>query len=487
MSSSPSKEEARHGRRPRRKRVMVRRPEPGSLYDIMHDNNGLSLYIAPICWSDIHVRLLGVRFRELPAMSHPLPGPALRGWDDVPQAATANDLARWLTTIISDDLGKRWLPQLQAVRSVMKTMFPDTLHQPKTNAKLSLYFGDRMFQNVVSVPVLWKDESGTGASFDSAVTQKLDSSSDPTSTNSQERSSRSGSPDSRRDPLSRPVLAYLDRKQLESIRQNLYRIQPGPDKKPNTPVQSLQQLRSKQLLPANENMDAHYLAILLAMAQSPFYSDCAKTASQGPILRFGGGKLIDEHPTQFHDITVRLITHADDSADFIVYTVDVSATFLERFAHPTKAPTSASDPGLDITYQRVPVWPILGLKERLAGALGQEIAGSLALTSFGVESNDLETYLSYTEQLDRTIYRQIASKNSAANKKRRRRTSDNRPLSEVVNSSFEDDASSNLSGASSQKSNKGGGEKRLSEDLPVLSPDAKRRCQRVAGNPLTVC
>jgi len=53
---------------------------------------------------------------------------------------------------------------------------------------------------------------------------------------------------------------------------------------------------------------------------------------------------------------VQLLTHADDTAEFIVYTALVSEVFLRRFAEPAKAPPDAS--GLDIEYTKVPIWPL---------------------------------------------------------------------------------------------------------------------------------
>lgn len=166
-----------------------------------------------------------------------------------------------------------------------------------------------------------------------------------------------------------------------------------------------------------------------------------------------------------------------------MYTAVVTAGFLARFAQPTKASTKQVDgerkpvdSGLDITYVRVPVWPILGLKERLAKALGQDIAGYTALNEYGDESNDLECWLTREEKVQRQrilqaqAQRRIAPANPMVMGVKRRRAAES--LSEIiVNSSFEadDDAASCAS-----------------EDMPVLSPAAKRRCSRTV-NPLQVC
>ncbi|OIW22962.1 hypothetical protein CONLIGDRAFT_564645, partial [Coniochaeta ligniaria NRRL 30616] len=437
------------------------RPEPGSLYDIMHDHHGASLYVLPICWNDMHARLLRVRFVELQPIMYPIPGPQLCGWDACPPARIANDLARELTTLFSSEKTTRWFTKTQAIKAVMSIMFPETLSRPKSNAELDLHFGDRVFKKVVRMPVLWRREA-SGTSFDSAVTQPA-ASLENMSASCQD----DGVPSTPPQP-SQPLLAYINRKQLKAIRSNLYRICSGPvdgDHR-NTPVQHLQQLRSRQLIPFDEDHDAHYIAIMIAMAQAHFYSTASSKSSSQSSPRFGGGRIIDNPPTSFSNITVHLITHAE--AEFVVYEAVITSTFLERFAHPTKAPAEDVDPGLQITFHRVPVWPILGLKERLARALGYEIAGNLALHEFDGESNDIETWLDPEEKRNvQRIKRRIAS----IGMKRRRAAEEREVLSERVNSSFEDDATSCAS---------------TSEDLPVLSPDAKRRCTRTT-NPLEVC
>lgn len=463
MPSSPSEEKARPGPRPRQRRIT--RPEPGSLYDTMHDYMGNSLYVVPICWSDIHTRLLQVRFRELEPVLYPLPGSKLCGWDACPPAKTANDISRELSTVLASDKTNRWFTKTQAVKKVLKTMFPGTLSHPRSNAELDLYFGDRVHQKVVRAPILWGRGETDGMSFDSAVTQPA-ASSDKMSTSCQEPVSSPRRP-------SRPVLAFVNKTQLRAIRSNLYRVCSGPvdGDRQNTPVQRLQRLRSRQLTPFDEEQDAHYLAVMLAMTQAHIYGAAGSKPRPGTPPRFGGGKLIDNVPTDFSNVTVRLMTHSDDTAEFIVYEAEVTSTFLERFAHPTKAPNENDESGLDITFQRVPIWPILGLKERLAQALGYEIAGDIALRHWDEESDDLETWLDPEEKRNR---QRVRKRMAAIGVKRRRPAAEERAaLSEVVNSSFEDDATSC-------------GSARSEKDLPVLSPDAKRRCTR-AVNPLQVC
>jgi hypothetical protein len=91
-------------------------------------------------------------------------------------------------------------------------------------------------------------------------------------------------------------------------------------------------------------------------------------------------------------IPVKIITQDHEKAEFIIYSAVVTAAFLNRFAFPSKAPavTDMQDRGLNINLTRVQIWPVLGLKERLAKALGPEIAGDLACHD--IADSNIETW-----------------------------------------------------------------------------------------------
>ncbi|KAM6538358.1 hypothetical protein FALCPG4_000232 [Fusarium falciforme] len=81
----------------------------------------------------------------------------------------------------------------------------------------------------------------------------------------------------------------------------------------------------------------------------------------------------------FRDLKLRILTHDTDTSEFIVYTGYVTKDFLEKFHDPFKAPPDDDDAevtGIKIEYTRVPIWPILGLRERLGKALGQDVVGA---------------------------------------------------------------------------------------------------------------
>jgi hypothetical protein len=124
------------------------------------------------------------------------------------------------------------------------------------------------------------------------------------------------------------------------------------------------------LVPADTDRDPYIIAILLAMAQAHFYD---KPESR---LAAHGDRQFSCPPSPFSNTTLQVITHDGEGelANFVVYTAVVRATFLDRFLMPRKGPTSQdSSTGMEVSYTRVRVWPLLGLKERLKKALDPRI------------------------------------------------------------------------------------------------------------------
>jgi hypothetical protein len=138
----------------------------------------------------------------------------------------------------------------------------------------------------------------------------------------------------------------------------------------------LQQLRARMLVPSNSDHDAHFVGVFLGMAQKHFYPSLPITSRRD--LRISPEQGIPPCPN-FHDLKLRILTHDTDTLEFIVYTGYVTKEFLEKFHDPFKAPLDDDDAavsGLKIEYTRVPIWPILGLRERLGKTLGQEVVGA---------------------------------------------------------------------------------------------------------------
>jgi hypothetical protein len=268
------------------------------------------------------------------------------------------------------------------------------------------------------------------------------------------------------------MLAYINRSQLAAIRKNLYGVLRGPENNSNEPVSRLQRLRSKMLVPADADHDPYIVAILLAMAQAHYYHESSSRSSSQASSQ-GGRKSVRIAPPCFRDVKVQVITHDegnDSSPNFVVYTATVTATFLDRFMFPHKAPKPQpnEDPtaGMDISYTPVSFWPILGLKERLSKALGPEIAGDSIY--------DDPDYIGLWDPLlePQPQPRPAPVYHHPVSLKRRRAGAGGRerePLSQVLNSSFEEEPPSS------------------SDDRPVLSPAAKRRRTARRVSTLEVC
>ena len=60
----------------------------------------------------------------------------------------------------------------------------------------------------------------------------------------------------------------------------------------------------------------------------------ASRSSSQSSRKSGGSEGDDPTKPDFRDVTVQLLTHADESAEFIVYKAVVTAAFLRRFSTP---------------------------------------------------------------------------------------------------------------------------------------------------------
>jgi hypothetical protein len=121
----------------------------------------------------------------------------------------------------------------------------------------------------------------------------------------------------------------------------------------------------------------------------------------------------------FEDIKLRILSHDNDTQEFIVYTGYMTSEFLDRFDNPRWAPApdeSADSLGIKIEYTRVPIWPILGLRERLGKACGEDVVGDFDASKMETWHNDDGKPFSFQ------------------NSKRKRES-----LSQVFNGSFEED------------------------------------------------
>lgn len=381
------------GAKPQQHQAPSRRPciiaQKGSLWDIMHDHQGTSLFVLPLCWTDLHTRLLGCRFVQLPPQK--TPSKSLSPKRTLRTSSKVIAMGRDLDVLMSMEHPRSSLAKTKALRNLFATLFPRHLCKPKSNADLNLRFGNRLYTKATKAQVLWKHPDAS-MSFDSATTFA--------SGRSPQQLMASMSFNVVGDA---PVLAYVSRSNLNHIRHNCFRVVMGPNRTYNGAVHRLQTLRSKLLIPSNLDEDPHFVASIIALAQQTAYPE---------------GPRISRVPPK--DVTVRLFTTSEEDEAFIVYTATVPAAFLMMFHEPDKAPKGNAE--VKIEYTHVPVWPVLGLKERLGQALGREIVGDF-------DPRNIETFPDEEEE--------IMSVAEVTSPKRRREV-----LSEVLNVSFSEDRES---------------------------------------------
>ncbi|KAM0227328.1 hypothetical protein ACHAPO_011628 [Fusarium lateritium] len=352
-------------RRPQR----IYRPAKNSLYDIFQQHAGTMLFVRPICWTDQHAQLLGARWEEQPPCDTPQPTaapgtPPSRGHLD--PSNTIMTISNALSQILMPDSMHPLLAS-NAVKTVMTIMWPNAFGKTQFLPELNLYFGGRVYRDAVRAQILWNfpaDETKSPyTSFKSVSTRPAESF----------NISTQSSPN--QSPANMPMICYIGKTQLASVRNNLFRIASGPGRSWNEPVFRLQQLRARMLVPSNSDHDAHFVGVFLGMAQKHFYPSPPHTGRRDSRMSPEQG--IPPCPN-FHDLKLKVLTHDTVTAEFIVHTGYITKEFLEKFHDPFKAPLNDDNAvvsGIKIEYTRVPIWPILGLRERLGKALGQEIVG----------------------------------------------------------------------------------------------------------------
>jgi hypothetical protein len=324
-----------------------------------------------------------------------------------------------------------------AVRIVLNTLWPNAFGQPHFTPDFHLYFGGRVYCNAIRIQLAWGYPGENVSPFQSVSTKPADSFNLP---------STAGSGPS--NAMDSPMLCYMSKNLLASIRKNLFRVAQGPQRSWNEPVWRLQQLRSKLLTPANSDQDAYLVGVFLAMAQRHFYATPPSSPRRDYQWLPG-----ESHPPQpeFRDLKLRILSHDTETAEFLLYTAHVTAKFLERFHHTHDAPKVDGEKdvqGLKIEYTRVPIWPILGLRERLGKALGEDVVGPFdpeEITTWEEDGDDVEEKLPGTDIIEVQFpdtepffdddKDEAEDERLEANKKRKREA-----LSEVFNGSFDSDS-----------------------------------------------
>ncbi|KAI2775813.1 hypothetical protein F4815DRAFT_486713 [Daldinia loculata] len=394
----------------RTKCCKVLSPGIGSLYDILHDYASTALYVPPLCWTEFHTQVLGCRFVQQPPRTTPVPSspssPSRQSQHlKVPQ--TVVHISRALDIIMKKNVST--YEQNEAMKSVLNDLFPGQL-SPNDLSSLTLRCGKDRYMSGVRCQALYKDPT-CSSSFESTTTYSSD-----VSIMNKGRDTRA--------PYNAPILAYLDRDYLNHIRRNCFRVSSGPNGSFNGPIHRLQKIRSEKLIPKNPDEDQYILATILAMAQQHVYGDM-----------FTGEGFLPK------DVDVRILTVSKDDNSFVVYSSVVPTAFLAMFHEPGKSPRGNAK--VTINYQHVPIWPVLGLKERLGQAVGRDLIGEFDIDRIETFEDELASNLegdksdSFDEKLQAVLQKLNKEDESMPNTaqtlspKRKRKI-----FSEVFNGSF---------------------------------------------------
>ena len=377
-------------------------PQPGSLYDILHDNAGKQLYVRPLSWTDLHTKLLGCRFMQLPPFdtpappssapepysSSPSPSPSsLPAWSHIKKAPkNDHNMSKILNYLIAPNKPEE--AKNRAMAALLANYYPQTFMYPQDRVDLHLRFGARRYPRSVRCQLLFNHiyPGASMTSFDSSTTWSANHSSTMTASN---------------EPS---ILAYINHSHIHHIRTSCHNIMRGPEGVLNDPVQRLQALRAKALLPKNVDEDAYLVAVILALAQQSVYPDSRSNQGFAP-----------------RDVKVHVLTIAEEEAAFKAYSAIVPAALLSMFHEPDAAPTGNTE--IKIEYARVPAWPAEDLQERLGRALGPDILGD-----FNVPP---PTYPYEEDEPVSSSMKSSASFYQASTSKRKRGI-----FSEVMNASF---------------------------------------------------
>ncbi|KAI1206230.1 uncharacterized protein F4807DRAFT_440401 [Annulohypoxylon truncatum] len=415
-SNTPQTMEVTETKIKRKRRIRkIISPEVGSLYDILHDHATKSLYISPLGWTDLHTQLLGCRFVPQPSQTTPTPTPV----SSQPRASQpqTSDLVVSIGRTLDDlmDPLRSGLPTDKSVQNLLAFLYPGQLCS--VNPDLNIRCGRGRLLGSVRCQAVWKKREAS--SFESMTTCSSSFQESPVTP----------------IPTHVPVVAFIDLHTLSFARKSCFRVRALPDGSLNVPIHRLHELRTAKLFPKNPDEDQYILAAMLAMAQRHVYTNIYTGYGFAP-----------------KDVELRVLSVSHEDQSLIVYKSIIPAAFLGMFDDFSKAPRG--DAKVTIHYQRVPVWPILGLKERLGQALGQNLVGEINV-------DRMETYQdepwSYSQDSDDMLEKEIEEEDWATTFQQLTQHKDLPPppprvpesskrkrniLSEVMNVSFSEDRES---------------------------------------------
>ncbi|KAI3528370.1 hypothetical protein CABS02_15132 [Colletotrichum abscissum] len=351
--------------------------EDGSLYATLIKNSGLRLFVNPMKWTDLHLTLLDMEFHKLPPLTQPVPTvDSSKATIDL--SASAQALLGALNTLLET---KSTECRTRSMLTVISMLYPQNMSFLGIS-ELHQYFGGRAYRIDCPVQAAWEvtpaRSSYTTAKGSMSMRAK-ESVEGPIMENIDGRNVRK-----------QPVLVYVDLKTIAVTRRARYKLP-----RSNPPVRRLKKLLFRKITPPNMVEDPFLAAFILALAQQHSYGAVPPSANK-PSMSSPGSSFLEE--PRFQDSTVRILAVDDKEPSapcFISYEGKVRKELLQKFHDPTKnypvkeeetlVGTLEGSTNMQIEYAEVPIWPILGLKERVGQALGKEVAGPF-------DENNFETW-----------------------------------------------------------------------------------------------
>jgi hypothetical protein len=345
LASSTTEANTRELRKRRKRRArQAFQPVAGSFCSILHEHAGESLFIKPLMWTNAHLSAFGIKFVQLPPCQKPRPVSS-EAWKQPTMSTRLLRMTGCLDLVLSPrrPIGAEQSvfssPRMNGLGGMFDIMYPGRTIRPAggKNHMFSLFVWGAPYPHVCHLEGFWRDES------------------------------------------SRIAMAFLDKPLLESTRKfrmfSVYKPRAGPE---NTAVKSLVTKRVKLVLPKDPDQDPFLAAVFIAMAQDRFYP--ATPESKGMTGKITKRQFRERPMPEFVDTKLRIMATNDDQT-FSVYTTTVTAKVLTALHHPTaeELRSGPNDHIMAIEHTKVDIHPLLGLKERLARALGTDLVGEVDL------------------------------------------------------------------------------------------------------------
>ncbi|KAK0367784.1 hypothetical protein CLIM01_14860 [Colletotrichum limetticola] len=349
----------------------VKSIEDGSLYATLIKNSGLRLFVKPMEWTSLHLTLLDMEFHNLPPITQPVPTVG-SSKATIDLSASAQALLGALNTLLET---KSTECRTRSILTVISMMYPQHMSLLGTS-ELHQYFGGRAYCIDCPVQAAW-DVTPARSSYTTAngsMSMRAEECVEGPIMDSIDG----------RNVRTQPILVYVDLKTITVTRRARYK----PPRN-NPPVRRLRKLLYRKATPPNMVEDPFLAAVILALAQRPFYRAAPPSADK-PLMSSPESSSLGEPIFQDTTVCILAVNDKEPSAScFILYRGKVRKELLQKFHDPTKNyRVKEGSTNTQIEYTEVPIWPILGLKERLGKALGKEVAGPFDENDFEMWEQD---------------------------------------------------------------------------------------------------